>query len=407
MSEQEQQQPVGRRRRVLVRLLACGAALLGVCLLFLIHSFGMDQPKLTPTTNAGQRWRIGYLEGGPYVDYPRHLRAMVDGLVELGWLEPVELPESEERTRGIWQHLAQHARSEYLDFVDDAHWSAEWDDDRRAEIRSEVLRRLNEQGDIDFMIAMGTSAGQDLRDGHDTPTMVVSASDPIQAGIVDRAEDSGIDHLHAKCDPDRYMRQAHAFHNIVQFRRLGVITEDTPTGRVYANIPDLEAAGRECGFELVIAFAKDSDVTAEEANRLAKDAIAQLAPKVDAFWLTDHLGTQPRFLPDVIEPLLAHNLPIWSTQGPRQVRRGALFGMTERNVREVGFFHARVMARILNGESPRSIRQVFEDPKTLVVNREVAQRIGFDLPPGLLLVADEVYDTIEANGALPLPQEDE
>jgi ABC-type uncharacterized transport system substrate-binding protein len=354
-----------------------------------------DEPQTAPTTNDGQPWRIGYLEGGPYVEYPRSLHALVAGLVELGWMEPIDLPERTEDSRAVWQYLSEHAQSEYLEFVADAWYSADWDKQRRAEIRDELLQRLNDSGDIDFMIAMGTSAGQDLRDGHSTPTMVVSTTDPVAAGIIDSPEDSGRDYLHAKCDPYRYIRQAHAFHNLVQFDRLGVIAGKSPTGLIYANVPDLQHVAARCGFEVVVVHVPDSDIAAEEASVLARQAIGDLAPHVDAFWITDHLGTQPRFLPDVIQPLLEHRVATWATQGPRQVRRGALMGITERNIEEVGLFHAQVMARILNGESPRDIEQVHEDPKTLVINHETARRIGYAVPPSMGRAVDRVYETIE------------
>jgi len=43
-----------------------------------------DRETLAPTTNHGKKWRIGYVEGGPYQDYLNFFLATLDGLSELG-----------------------------------------------------------------------------------------------------------------------------------------------------------------------------------------------------------------------------------------------------------------------------------------------------------------------------------
>ncbi len=394
------------RRGTFLRLLPLFAALMLAIGLFGFFSLDWGAPNISPPANPPRRQRIGYLEGGPYTEYPQTLQSLMNGLAELGWMEPIELPTaSQASTREMWQHLARHAESRHLEFVDNAWWSGDWNDAKRSDIRHEILQRLNGEGDIDLMLAMGTAAGQDLRDGHHTPTIVLSSSDALAAGIIDSAEDSGRDYLWAEYDPDKYIRQIHAFHNIVGFKRLGVISADSETGRVYANIPDLQQVADVSDFELVIGTAAEENISAEQARQLAHAEIARLAPHVDAFWVTDHIGTQPRFLPGVIEPLFAHKRPTWSPVGPKHVRRGVLFGTAYRDTNAVGRFHAQAIARILNGEKPRDIPQVFENGQTIVVNREVARRIGFSLPPGLVKIADDVYDTIEGENPATDPQE--
>ena len=111
-----------------------------------------------PITNHGMKWRIGYYEGGPYINYPVNLRTIVAGLVELGWMAPVTIPRVEDETLSepVWDYIAQHAKSNYIEFVPDGYWCAEWDSKKRVEIKEAIIHRLNENKDIDFMIAMGT-----------------------------------------------------------------------------------------------------------------------------------------------------------------------------------------------------------------------------------------------------------
>jgi hypothetical protein len=168
-----------------------------------------------PSTNEGKKWRVGYLEGGPYQTYPVQLRAIVNSLAQLGWLKeqpPINIREGKGITGEIWQRLATEVESDYIEFVGDAYWSAGWNRDIQKTNREAVIRRLNEQGDIDLMIAMGTAAGKDLAtNDHSTPTLVFAATDPLRAKIIASAEDSGYDHLHSRVDPTRFRRQVELF----------------------------------------------------------------------------------------------------------------------------------------------------------------------------------------------------
>jgi len=49
--------------------------------------------KSDPVNNNGEKWRIGYYEGGPYVDYFSHLISFINGLVNSGWIEDINLTE--------------------------------------------------------------------------------------------------------------------------------------------------------------------------------------------------------------------------------------------------------------------------------------------------------------------------
>ena len=197
-----------------------------------------DDFSTTPKTNNGKKWRIGYYEGGEYIDYQKIFTETIKGLMKLGWIEPAKLPPQKgEQTKDLWDWLATKAKSKYLHFVKDAHYSANWDDKLREKTAKKVIKRLTEKKDIDLIIAMGTWAGQDLaNNNHSTPTEVVSASDPVAAGIIKSVEDSGYDHVHAQIDPYRFERQVRVFHDIIGFKKMGIFYEDT-----VANVREVSA----------------------------------------------------------------------------------------------------------------------------------------------------------------------
>ncbi len=375
------------------------ASLLLTCLLMLpITICAADDASLSPVLNNGQKWRIGYYEGGSYINYPANLRTIAAGLAELGWMKPLNIPAMSDATdaKPVWDYLVRHAKSRYLEFVSDGYWSANWEKENRAAIKDHIIRRLNHKNDIDFMIAMGTWAGQDLSNyHHNTPTMAVSVSDPVRSGMSATAEDSGIDHFHAKCDPTRYIRQLRLFHRLVKFKTLGVVYENTQVGKTYAALGDILKVAKDRNFDVVLCEAQFSDIEQEVATEQTIKCHHTLAPKVDAVFVTVHRGIDQKRMEELLSPFVANKIPTWSQRGPIEVKKGVLFSISRGGFKAVGRFHAEVMAKVFNGEKPRSINQLFEDPKLIAVNTQMAELINFQIPKSILRIADEIYETIE------------
>jgi ABC-type uncharacterized transport system substrate-binding protein len=357
-----------------------------------------DDGALSPVLNNGRKWRIGYYEGGPYINYPANLRAIVAGLAELGWMAPLTIPATSDDTdaKTVWDYLVQHTQSRYIEFVADGFWSANWETEKRKALKDQIIQRLNRPDQIDFMIAMGTWAGQDLANNlHSTPTMAVSVSDPVRSGMSASAEDSGIDHFHARCDPTRYIRQLRLFHRLVKFKRLGVVYENTPVGRTYAAFDDIQKVAKERNFKVVLCECPFSNVDQKVSTDRLIQCHQELAQQVDAVFITVHRGVDLDRMAEILAPLMKNKIPTWSQRGPVEVKKGVLFSISRGGFKAAGRFHAEVMSRIFHGEKPRSIGQIFEDPKLIAVNTETARRIGYPIPKSILRIANEIYDTIE------------
>lgn len=354
-------------------------------------------PVLRPD---GGKWRLGYYEGGQYPDYAVILKATVRGLVELGWMEPLDLdpPGLDPAVPGaLWRHLARNARSDYLTFVEDGFYAAgNFDRDVRATVRETLLDRLTAAGDIDLMIAMGTWAGQDLAtDRHDVPTIVMSTSDPVGSGIVPSAEDSGLPHLHAKVEPDRYARQVELFHDVIGFSVLGIVYEDSPEGRTFGAVDAVERTAAARGFRVERCHAPFSDVPLAAAEEAVLRCYADLAGRTDAVYLTAHRGLGDATLPQVVETLAGAGVPSFSMLGESEVRRGLLMSVAQNNYAYVGQFHADTIARVFNGAAPGDLSQVWLAPAKIALNLRTAERIGYDPPVDILLASDEIFMDIE------------
>ena len=357
--------------------------------------------KTTPNLNHGKKWRIGYYEGGPYIDYQLIFAETVKALMKSGWIEEAVLPKLKgEETSGLWKWLATEAKSNYLEFVKDAHYNALWEDKLRLETVEKVIRRLNTKKDIDLMIAMGTWAGKDLaNDRHRTNTMVVSASDAVGAGIIISVEDSGYDYLHAYVDPFRYQRQVRVFHDMIGFKKLGVAYENTVDGRSYAAIDTLEKVAKERSFEIERCYAVSDIADVDKKEKEYINCFRQLAEKADAMYVTLHGGVSARSIPHLVEIANSLRIPTFSQSGSSEVKLGILASLSQAGFKYVGQFHAETFTKVFNGAKPRDLDQIFEEPKKISINLKTAVAIGYDPPVDVLAAADEIFQEIEQASA--------
>ncbi|MEM7251193.1 MAG: ABC transporter substrate binding protein [Pseudomonadota bacterium] len=344
--------------------------------------------------NNGKKWRIAYYEGGEYRDYQKVFIETIAGLMKLGWIEKAEIPPQEgEQTKELWKWLTTNASSEYLDFVVDAHYSAEWNDKLRTKIVEVLMERVSARKDVDLLIAMGTQAGKDFANGeHSVPTMVLSTSNALASGIIKSVEDSGFDHVHARVDPKRYDRQVRVFHEIVGFKTLGVAYEDSVNGRSYAAMDAVEKVAEERGFEIVRCFTKTDIADTAEAEQTVIDCFNELASKVDAIYVTVQQGVTTRTIPEMVKLANDHSLPTFSQSGSEEVRLGFLVSMSRRDFKKLGEFHSETFAKVFNGANPNQLNQLYEEPPKIALNLKTAETIGFDPPVVILGAADEIFN---------------
>lgn len=345
--------------------------------------------------DQGKKWRIAYYQGGSSSNYYPYLAATVKGLIGLGWIEKIEIPDKENTdTQQFWEWLASNAKSKYIEFIADGYYNANWDSTLRIAIKKAIIDRLRSpKKDVDLIIAMGTWAGQDLANNeHHTPIVVMSTTDPVKAGIISSNNDSGYDHVFARVDPGRWERQIRIFHKTIGFKKLGIAYENTSVGRTYAAINMIENVAKEKGFQIIRCFTKDDIPDVEVAGESVIKCFEELAPQVDAIYVVIQNGVNANTIPKLISIANKHRLPTFSQQGSDEVKAGFLMSIARQGgFAPVGRFLAVSMSKIFNGAQPRQLKQVFEEGPAIALNLKTAETIGLYLTAEILAGADEMY----------------
>jgi len=353
----------------------------------------------SPVLNNGQKWRIAFYEGGPHANYYHYLEATIRGLMNLGWIEKSDLTKLRNKkkdTERLWDWLANGARSDYLEFIEDGYYSANWDDKQRQVNKSRLLKRLTSEDEINLVIAMGTWAGLDLANNHHSvPTIVMSTSDPVEAGIIRSQDDSGFDHVHARVDPYRYERQLRIFHDIIKFKKLGIAFEDSIYGRSYSAIDTVEKVATDIGFDVVKCHTKSDISDTDLASQSVIRCFDELSKQVDAIYVTIQGGVNPESIPRLVEIANKNNIPTFSQLGSKEVQQGFLFSISRPGFKPAGLFLSATIAQVLNGAKPRQLKQVFEESPSIAINLKTAEIVGLYLYADILAAADTIYRDIK------------
>ncbi len=314
-------------------------------------------------------YRIGYLEPSPFWIFSHDLEAIKKSLAEMGWKGRVEFPQ-------------------------DAHFSPGREQGKKA-LWSKRAEELMSRKDIDLVITAGTDATATVLKVNNgkIPIVAISVSDPVKSGLVLNANDSGVDNFTVRVVPDKYKRMFEIFHDVVGFKKIGLMYWDTKNGRTYTNLEDARTVAQERGFEIVEYSKVSESGKAEDCLLGLQELVSQ---KMDAFFIPslncfDWTSSDVKKLLDF---LTENKIPSFARNGTRDVKAGALMGFSTVDFSGRGKFVADKIIRIFQGEKPRSLPMIDNAIPKISFNLLAAEKIGFNPPFDILAASDELFQEI-------------
>lgn len=347
-----------------------------------------------------KKYRIGYCESLPYAEFPATFVSILKGMKSLGLLTGTEkIPYTKEQsdTKVIWDWLSRNDTGSKVEFVKDAFFDVkEMQDKYKDQAKGMIISRLK-QNDLHLLITMGTMAGLTVANNeHNIPVMVFAASNAVQSKIIKSVDDSGFDHVWAHMDPNRYKRQIQVFYDIFKFKKLGMIYENSLPGRTYAALEDVQAVSKG-KFDIISSYLDEPKtlVIGEEYYEKLFKIHSELSEKVDAVYITSSSCPDVKRMPKLLEPFYNKKIPVFAQLGENYVKHGALLSISDDGYSSTGKFGAQTIKKVLEGTLPRKLSQVNEDTPHIVLNFEVANKIGYKPPFDILLVSDQIFGKIE------------
>lgn len=325
------------------------------------------------------------------------MHGIILGLEQYGWIKDtsnIPYKVGQEDSKVIWDWLQNEEISPYIEFVPDAFYNLRF---MSKEEIDQMLDRMKNQRDLDLVIVMGTRAGVLMTSiEHVTPSMFFSVTDAVSAGIVQSAEKSGYATRWAHTDPERTKRQIRVFHDIFQFSKMGIVYENSPSGKSLVALDDIYEVAKERNIQLVerhVSVPKNEADYARYYHDLIR-AHEQLAKEIDAMYLT-YGDWEIGVLPKLIEPFMKNKIPTFSQTGAEEVENGVLISVSRADLASWGKFCAENIIKALNGSSLNDLPQILEDTPGIAINLDTANRISYKVPFDILLVADEIYRSLK------------
>jgi ABC-type uncharacterized transport system substrate-binding protein len=185
---------------------------------------------------------------------------------------------------------------------------------------------------------------------------------------------------------------------MVRFKKLGIAYENSVDGRSYAAVDVVEEVAKELGFEIKHCHTISDIGDVESEAESVKKCFHELAPAVDAIYVTQQGGIRKEHIPELVKITNKYHTATFSQAGSDEVKHGFLASLSQANFTYVGDFNAGTIAKVLNGARPNQLTQRYEPPPKIALNLKTAEIISFDPPIILVGAADEIFREIAPTG---------
>ena len=356
--------------------------------------------ETAPKMKSGEpKKRLCVVTYDEYIPFSRQLYFILAGLEETGWIREGSIPftaagiESRKTyVKEMYETLVETNLGPYLEFSPGACYYLAYEEEEQ--IAADLEKRVRE-GDIDLIIATGTSAGVFVKSLNlPVPMIDFSATDPVASGIIDSAtEGSGNPYIWAQVEPSLPLRQLKYYYSLKPFNCLGVIIYGDET---ISGVPDIEASAREIGFSLmkynIEEQPRETQAEKEKYYELVEEKIREMAEEdIDAFFLTVDLINDMEYLMPLLSHFYDKRIPVYLMDDVSVVEAGALMLISANDMENVGRFVADVIGRTLNGAEAGSLPCVYTSAPSIYVNYAVARKIHYPLSFGFLAACDQIF----------------
>ncbi|MDR0355060.1 MAG: hypothetical protein LBJ64_04920 [Deltaproteobacteria bacterium] len=313
--------------------------------------------------------RLAYVEAYPYWSYSDtldHLRAYLD---RVGWGERATFPPE------LHFSFSEGEEEDYDDF--------------RRQAR-EILAR----DDYDLLLTFGTTATRIMLEENAVlrrPMIGLSISDPLGAGLIVSADDSGAEHFTTVVfDEPHGGNLFFLFHELMKFGSLGIMYRDDPDGRAYTYLEEAREVARDRGFKLVEYANIGAGEPLEDCLAAVRTLIGQ---GVDAIFLPNISCFDPNQndLKELFDLIYRNKKMTFVADDRALVRQFAMAGLVFSDVKLLADFQGRQIVNILSGESPGEQNMAAPFQSKIMLNMAAANRLGQRLDLGILALSDELY----------------
>jgi len=343
---------------------------------------------------GGGKFRIAYVDVDEYPATGSMLYYVIESLKQDGWIQYDSLPVSADNVdaKALINWLSERDIGPYIEFVSSANYYLAYEGEEA--VGNSLIDHVKNKKDIDLVFAMGTWPGKFVKGLNlDIPVMVYGSVDPIGAGIVESAEDSGDPNIWAQVDPSAFTRQLQFYYDTIPFKNIGMVYND----EIVASIPDYEKTAAANGFTITkVKIAKlesdkeeDKDAYYQNLKNIYNKLVYE--DNIDAYLINTDVITDDSRMADLFEIFYKEKIPVFVQVGDNYIKNGALMQVSPRDYKGLGAFVSNMIGAVLNGAKLGELPQEYTSSPYLSLNLDVAEKIGFTPTFEMLLSCEYIY----------------
>lgn len=314
-------------------------------------------------------YKIGYFEHGYFSSYEGIFKAFKQALIDKNWDDLFEFPADAQISPGTKDMAILKAKAQ----------------------------QLLDRKDLAAIIVMGTSATRaiyNLPNPQKIPIFADAVSDANE--FITNERDSGQDYFTVRVIPNYYKRMFGIFHSEVLFKKLGLMYTTLSERNNLTGLDDAEAVAEEKGFTIVSFSLADHGLpnTTDGCLTGLKELVTQ---GIDAFFIPalECFEWKKSQVKPLIDFLITKKIRTFSKQGARDVKAGAMMGYSASDFPATGSLLADKLHKVVvEQEKPRTLPMIDTSLPKLILNLDVAAKIGYQFSFDILGASDEVYETI-------------
>lgn len=184
--------------------------------------------------------------------------------------------------------------------------------------------------------------------------------------------------IHIQLNPIMHFDDIKNFHNMLGFKKLGVIVDNNHNFRALHSITEIKEVNHQLGVQTVVC---DGELISEDPlaakQEFSRCVLELVKADVDAVYLTRNNGSSIYELYSQLKPFINKGIPVLTRSGMAEVKAGALMGYSYGYDYNFGYYEAKVISEIMHGKPINTISQYFYPRTLLTVNAKIAREIGW------------------------------
>lgn len=240
---------------------------------------------------------------------------------------------------------------------------------------SQIAQKFKAQN-VDVAVGIATPTAQALVNAmKKRPVVFCAVTDPVGAGLVKSVE-TGQPYVTGTSDMTPVRQQIEMLVRLAGVKTLGHVYTSSE-----ANAVKLARIAKQVCKDLGIGFVESTVTNSSEV----KQATQAIIKRVDGIYLSND-NTVFSALGSVLSVANKNKVPVMSAD-PSSAKDNPVFAAWGFDYYKMGVATGKIVARVLNGENPADIPTKFmTDPSdvTLIVNMDVADKIGVKIPQDVL-----------------------